>query len=167
MLSFAFVIAFIVYGNASDIAYAILSNDGAIFAPLDTCFFIQSNSEISYAKMKSEGKFCEYTQSGCDEKYLKGECESVTYIYDEPSMQYKITFYDDNKCSSSKDFGMMMTAGKSLGSNRFLNKCMVSDGLNVKITCGKGYKEKGDNECVSGGISILIGLLSIVLMMVF
>ena len=183
MLSFAFIIVFVLYGNAnilsnlanirdsinnksiestnaktkSNVIYVVMS-DQTLWVKLNKCLENDGISLMFEDIGNSVAKMSKYSDSEC--KTLQAS-RNLPYTTEAPSMKYIAEAYSDGKCSTSVNWGVLTN---SLEDGYKLNECKTEDGESVKFTCNEGYKEKG-GECVSGGMSILIGLLSIVLMM--
>lgn len=187
MLSFAFIIVFVLYGNASilsnlanirdninnkliestnaktksNVVYILLGGQ-TVWLKFNKCLDFDSDYVMFEDIGNGVAKMNEYSDSGCTNLQRSA---NIPYTTETPSMKYLVDFYSDDKCSTSMNWGIFRN---SLEDGYKLNECKTEDGGSSKFTCNEGYKEKG-GECVSGevsgGVSILIGLLSVVLMM--
>ena len=163
MLSFAFIIVFVLYGNASilsnlanikdsindksigstnaktksNVIYVVMS-DQTLSVKLNKCLEIGSDHLMFEDIGNSFAKVNLYSDSEC--KTLQAS-RNLPYTTEAPSMKYIAEAYSDSKCSTSENWGVLTN---SLEDGYKLNK--TEDGVSAKITCNEGYKEKG-GEC--------------------
>ena len=156
MLSFAFIIVFVLYGNASilsnlanikdsindksigstnaktksNVVYIVMSGK-TMWLKLDKCLVFGD----MYVKVEDIGnslvKMSYYTDSGCTNLQTSS---NLPYTSEAPSMKYFAEVYSDNKCSNSANYGAL---ANSLDDDDKLNECVNDGSTYIKITCNE------------------------------
>ena len=136
-----------------DIAYWTDEEGDISFAPFDKCVYISSQHYCIVSKGTNADKINAKLYSIGDKTCTGGNGypDTVTYdvSYTEPEKKYKLTYYSDSSCGSSYESGFLTDVEEieELTDMYPLNECSGENGVNWKLTCGKGYKAE-NGKCV-------------------